>query len=72
MVLKNVKFALRAFIKANLDNTIFVIVGDGPEKVKLAFYSMKPLKMPLEVKGNMMISSFEENIKKLYSCISNS
>ena len=42
------------------------------EKLKLAFYSMKPLKMPLEVKGNMMISSFEENIKKLYSCISNS
>lgn len=35
VVLKNVKFALRAFIKANLDNTIFVIVGDGPEKEKL-------------------------------------
>lgn len=160
VALKNVEFALRAFIKANLDNTVFVIVGDGPEKeklekiaagnpavfftgrlegdelyawynvaqvftlpsykeafgavtnealvagckvliskdagsnclvkdgkngfiidsrhemnfiekLKLAFYSMKPLKMPLEVKGNMMISSFEENIKKLYSCISN-
>lgn len=35
VALKNVKFALRAFIKANLDNTIFVIVGDGPEKEKL-------------------------------------
>lgn len=160
VALKNVEFVLRAFIKANLDNTVFVIVGDGPEKeklekiaagrsvviftgrlegdelyawynvgqvftlpsyqepfgavtnealvagckvliskdagsnclvrdgengyiidshheanfiekLKLAFYSIKPLKMPLEVKGNMMISSFEENIKTLYSRISN-
>lgn len=29
------EFALRAFIKANLENTVFVIVGDGPEKEKL-------------------------------------
>lgn len=154
VALKNVEFALRAFIIANLDNTVFVIVGDGPEKeklekiaagnpaviftghlegdelyawynvgqvftlpsykepfgavtnealvagckvliskdagsnclvrdgkngyiidshheanfiekLKLAFYSMKPLKMPLVVKENTMISSFEEHIKSL-------
>lgn len=35
------------------------------EKLKLAFYSMKPLKMPLVVKENTMISSFEEHIKSL-------
>lgn len=158
VALKNVEFALRAFIKANLDNTIFVIVGDGPEKeklekiaagnpaviftgriegdelyawynvgqvftlpsykeafgavtnealvagckvliskdagsnclvrdgkngyiidshheanfiekLKLAIYSMKLLKMPLVVKEDMMISSFEEHIKSLYTRI---
>lgn len=161
VALKNVEFALRAFIKANLDNTVFVIVGDGPEKEKLekiaagnpaviftgrlegdelyawynvgqvftlpsyqepfgavtnealvagckvliskdagcnslvkdgengyiidphneksfieklkfAFYSMRPLELPLVVKENMMITSFDENIKTLYSRISNS
>lgn len=160
VALKNVEFALRAFIKANLENTVFVIVGDGPEKeklvkiaagnpaviftgrlegdelyawynvgqvftlpsyqepfgavtnealvagckvliskdagsnclvkdgvngyiidprhemnfidtLKLAFYCVKPLKMPLIVKENKMISSFDENIKTLYSRISN-
>lgn len=161
VALKNVEFALRAFIKANLENIVFVIVGDGPEKeklekiaadnpaviftgrlegdelyawynvgqvftlpsyqepfgavtnealvagckvliskdagsnclvkdgengyiidphheksfiekLKLAFYNIKPLEMPLVVKENMMISSFDENIKTLYSRISNS
>ena len=160
VALKNVEFALRAFIKANLDNTVFVIVGDGPEKeklekiaagnpaviftgrlegdelyawynvgqvftlpsykepfgavtnealvagckvliskdagsnclvkdgengyiidphhetkfiekLKLAFYSMKPLKMQLVVKENMMVSSFEEHIKSLYARMEN-
>lgn len=35
VALKNVEFALRAFIKANLPDATFVIVGDGPEKNKL-------------------------------------
>ena len=32
---KNISFAINAFFKANLKNSIFVIVGDGPEKEKL-------------------------------------
>ena len=160
VALKNVEFALRAFIKANLENTVFVIVGDGPEKEKLvkivagnpaviftgrlegdelyawynvgqvftlpsyqepfgavtnealvagckvliskdagsnclvkdgkngfiidprhkknfieklrlAFYSMKALKMPLVVKENMMISCFEEHVESLYTRMEN-
>lgn len=156
VALKNVEFALRAFIKAKLDNTVFVIVGSGPEeeklhkiaagnpaviftgrlegdklyawynvgqvftlpsyqepfgavtnealvagckvliskeagsnclvkdgengyiidphdeksfieKLKLAFYNIKPLEMPLVVKEYMMISSFDEHIKSLYA-----
>ena len=156
VALKNVEFALRAFIKARLENTVFVIVGDGPEKeklqkiaagnpaviftgrlegdelyawynvgqvftlpsyqepfgavtnealvagckvliskdagsnclvkdgkngyiieprhemnfiekLKLAFYCVKPLEMPLVVKENMMISNFDEHIKSLHA-----
>lgn len=35
VALKNMEFALRAFIKANPEDATFVIVGDGPEKEKL-------------------------------------
>ena len=35
VALKNMEFALRAFIKADLPDAVFVIVGDGPEKEKL-------------------------------------
>ena len=41
------------------------------EKLMLAFYSMKPLKMQLVVKENMMVSSFEEHIKSLYARMEN-
>ena len=30
--LKNIPFAIDAFLKANVKNSVFVIVGDGPEK----------------------------------------
>lgn len=33
--LKNLPFAIESFIEANVDNSIFVIVGDGPEKKHL-------------------------------------
>lgn len=35
VALKNMKFALRAFVKANVSDAVFVIVGDGEEKGKL-------------------------------------
>lgn len=160
VALKNMEFALRAFIKANLNNTVFVVVGNGPEKeklekivagnpaviftgrlegdelyawynvgqvftlpsyqepfgavtnealvagckvliskdagsnclvkdwengyiidprhemdfmekLKLAFYDIKPLKMPLTVKENLMLSSFEKHLNPLYVCMNN-
>lgn len=160
VALKNMEFALRAFIKANLNNTVFVVVGNGPEKeklekivtgnsaviftgrlegdelyawynvgqvftlpsyqepfgavtnealvagckvliskeagsnslvkngkngyiidpyhemdfiekLKLVFYDIKPLKMPLTVKENLMLSSFENHINSLYVCMNN-
>jgi glycosyltransferase involved in cell wall biosynthesis len=33
--LKNLSFAIESFIEANVDNSIFVIVGDGPERERL-------------------------------------
>ena len=33
--IKNVAFAIEAFIKANIPNSVFVIVGDGPERKNL-------------------------------------
>ena len=32
--LKNIPFAIDAFLKADIKNSVFVIVGDGPEKLK--------------------------------------
>lgn len=32
VALKNIPFAINAFLKANVENSVFVIVGDGPEK----------------------------------------
>lgn len=39
--LKNVMFAVKAFLKANIPNSIFVIVGDGPERKNLEQFVKK-------------------------------
>ena len=33
--LKNISFAINAFLKANIENSFFVIIGDGPERESL-------------------------------------